>query len=474
MIASADTASSFPRLLAGRVHRGCNVHHRATVYVQRVFLGKLAELRTSDAGPRFGSTFLDRFTSLTGAPLPPSLAAELTAGDGIPFDRALLEAILAIEGFAARAMRRPDTIEVAGIVPDPASPGEVDLVWACQSGTVSRGAVKSALAGVLELLPVSLCDLRAPPRERFSVLVRKLERRCRRRQWSPATAALATAAKERGLACETLAGDYLRLGEGVHQQVVSAATTPNVASVFPDGVAAGIPVALIVGTRSAGSTARELDGILRASGRSIGLAARRVTTVAGEPVDPTSYGPGDGARFLLGDARVEMVVSTVSPRRVVERGLRLEHVTVTAVLDAGSEDARDVAHRGIGVGVRATTGSVVVDARDPLAETLAREVGSERLTLVSPGRPGSRIARHLAANGSAVLRTKTGRVETLELRRAGETIAAVRVSSLRSSTEPVGPRRTRRAMFAIALAHGLGLTGAEIATAVEKRRFLRR
>lgn len=47
------------------------------------------------------------------------------------------------------------------------------------------------------------------------------------------------------------------------------------------------------------------------------------------------------------------------------------------------------------------------------------------------------------------------------------------VSSLRSKSSGVGIRRIREAMFTTALAFGLGLTGVEIVTAFEKRRFLR-
>jgi hypothetical protein len=165
---------------------------------------------------------------------------------------------------------------------------------------------------------------------------------------------------------------------------------------------------------------------------------------------------------------MEMVISAVTPARVEERGLRLDRATVTAILDSETGDAR-----GIDVGVAATTGFLVVGSDNPVAERLARELGHERLVLLS-GPPGDAVTAHLAAGGSAVVRTSTGRADTIELRRANETIAAVPVASLRSKGIGVGERRIRRAMFATALAFGLGLSGGEIVAAAEKRRFLRR
>lgn len=450
-----------PALLDGRVERGFNVHHSSTVFVQRVDLAELADLRTGDAGPRFAGQFIDRF-----GPLGPEIVAELHDGEGLPFDRALLEAILAIERSAARAMGRLDLPELARIVPDANAPHEVDLVWECRSGTVARAAAKAALSGILELLPSSFAGFRARSKGRFAVVVRKLEKRCKRRRYSPSTAALVLAAKRRGLPCEPLAGDYLRLGDGALQQVVSASATTDLDVLFPPGAPARIPVALVVGARGAGAVARDLDGFLRASGRSIGLATRKLVTIEGKPVDPTSHGRGNGAPFLLGDPRMEMVVSAVSPRRIEDRGLKLDRTTATAILDGE-------AGRGVDVAIAATSGPVIVGADQLLAGRLIRELPPERVVLIGRGSSEPAVNDHLAAGGSAVVLTETG-LETIEIRSSSETLAALRVSSLRPKSAQVSTRRIRRAMFAVGLAFGLGLGGTEIVTAVEKRRFLRR
>jgi hypothetical protein len=413
-----------PRLLEGRVLRGVNAHHATTVFAQRVDTGKPAARATAD---------------------------------GAPFERALLDAILEIERRTARAMGRLEVPGFSRILPDAWSAGVFTLVWECASGSVSRAAARAALAGLT--------------RKDSASLLRKIDRRARRRQWSPGAAALALAARERGIPCEPLAGEYLRLGDGAVQQLVSATERWDLGRLFPVGSPTCVPVALVLGARGTGGVARDLDGLLRATGRVSGLATKKLTTISGRPVDPTSVGRGDGARFLLGDPRLETLVAAAHPARVLERGLRLERLATLAIVD--QKGGRDVHVRGIEVGVAATSGAVVLDADSPLALRLAIELGRDRLVLVSLDASEPPVARHLAAGGAAVLLVLGDQGETVELHRAAETVATIRVSSVRSKGRRVSERRLRRAMFAMGLAFALGLTGEEIVTAMEKRRFLR-
>src|SRR5512145_1563905 len=168
---AAPRGARAARLLDGKVLRGFNLHHDAAVFVQRVDLGDLAGRRTLDAGPRFAAGFLERFGSLPG-----DFVAELDGPGGAPFERALLEAILAIERSVARAMRRHDAPGFSRIIPDPRSARAWTLVWECHSASVSRAAARAALAGLLELLPPPLIGRRAvPPNGEFATLLGKLE-----------------------------------------------------------------------------------------------------------------------------------------------------------------------------------------------------------------------------------------------------------------------------------------------------------
>ena len=609
---SGPSAESL-RLLDGRVLRGANVHYRSTVFVQRVDLGEFEGLSTGVAGPEFAARFADRFASLEavdgGRRLRPVFLTELNSAAGVPFERALLEAIRAVELAVASTMRRLDTLDFATIVRDAGSPRVVELVWECHSGSFSRAAARAGLAGLLELMPPPVSRSGGEPGESFPKLLRKLKRRARRRQWSSTTAVLALAAKERGVPFETLAGAHLRLGDGVMQHVVSAAA-PELASrsaiappappeisdeerptslavegrmhhllilggrvvaalrldapstggaparrdtkhvdvsdsvhadnreaaaravallkidaatvdfvsadigkshreiggnitavhpqpefslfaaagpgtsrtvglaalelIFPPGVSAGVPTALIFGDKGAVAVARDLDGLLRASGSAVGLATRKLTTISGRPVDPTSLGRRSGARFLLGDPRVETLVYAISSKNVVARGLRIDRATTTAILDpvAGNDSADD--SRVLDVCISATTGAVVVSADHPVAPRLISELDPERLVLLYPHRMGRVVIRHLSRGGCAVVRAVTAQAEFVELRRSSHTVASVRIASLRAKPGAAGEPSIRRAMFTTGLAFGLGLSSLELVAAVEKRRYFRR
>ncbi|MGH9870236.1 MAG: hypothetical protein ACREAA_18995 [Candidatus Polarisedimenticolia bacterium] len=239
--------------------------------------------------------------------------------------------------------------------------------------------------------------------------------------------------------------------------------------IFPPGVPGVVPTGLILGERRTSSIARELDGLLRASGRAVGLALRSTRTrISGEPVDPTSLGRRGAARFLLRDPRVECLVAAMSPRSVVERGLRLDRTSTTAILDPEESGDPERYRRGIHVAVRATSGPIVVGAGNPHIQLLMQGLEPERLFVILP--QGERDEGRLSwSPGCAVvLRRRRGRAETVELRRGRKTLASVAPGA-----GDAGPRRMRSLMYATALAFGLGLSGDEIAAAAERRRYLR-
>ena len=467
-MSSIEIGVATARLLDSRVLRGCNVHHRSTVFSQRVDLGRFEGLRTPLAGANFVARFVDRFASLR-----PEFLAELNDTLGVPFERALLEAIRAVELAVAHTMRRLDTVDFATLVRDRGSPRVVELVWECHSGSLSRSAARAGLAGLLELMPPRLSGSDGEPGEEFALIFKKLQRRARRRRWSPTTAALGFEASKRDLPFEPVAGAHVRPGDGLLQRIASASLPDGTAlqSIFLAGLSAGVPTALIVGRRGAGAVAKDLDGLLRAHGSAVGLATRALTTISGRPVDPESHGRGGGVRFLLADPRVETLVCAVSPRKVVQRGLRLDRATATAILDSKTAGGGGDGRRGIDVCISATTGPVVLSAGHALAGRLLDELPPERVVLLSRDPLAPLVIDHLSRGGGAVVRSARGSAKSVALRRFHDTVASIPVASLRSGGIRPSARRIRRAMLATALAFGLGLSGEEIAAAFERRRI---
>ena len=180
--------------------------------------------------------------------------------------KALLEAILAVERCVACAMCRLDSPRFSKVV---RHDGEIELVWEAHSAGVSRAAARAAFAGLMELLPTELRGELESGRD-FETLIAKLQRRSRRRQWSKSTAVLALGARQRGIPHELLAGNYVRLGEGTMQYIVSesaleAALRPrNEAGLieFPPGTPGGLRQA----TRSSPVGGRWAPGLCAAHG----------------------------------------------------------------------------------------------------------------------------------------------------------------------------------------------------------------
>jgi hypothetical protein len=179
----------------------------------------------------------------------------------------------------------------------------------------------------------------------------------------------------------------------------------------------------------------------------------------------------DAASFLLHDPRVGVLVAATSPRRIVRRGLRVDRCAVAAIADAAPAHDPDAFRRGVEVVLKATTGFVVVDAANAAAVAATAAVDRARIVLCAR-RENEAVRRHAALGGPVVVQWARDGAELIELRSTGTVLASVPVSSVRSSARGRRRRRIRARMFAVALAFGLGLSAQEIATAVERRRYL--
>jgi hypothetical protein len=451
-----------------RVLRGCNAHHTATVFRQRVDFGSCAGWSTGNADGMFAARFIQRFAGLDDRAPNGRMGAAFRARvrtSGIPIEEALFEAILAVDLSMAFEMRGLATLDYADIVRR--DPTIVDLVWSTRMPSISRAAARVGLAGLLELL------LPSQPRRAakgFQSGLDALRKRAKRRQWSASVAALALVAEKKGLPCESLGGAYLLLGQGVEQHVVYA---PATSERDLERLQARIPIAVIAGLHGTSSIASDVEGLLRAAGRAVGLATHKRTSICGEPQQRRAAPPRDAAHFLLRDPRVGVLVTTASPRHIVRRGLRIDRCDVAAIADRAPAPDPKTSRQAIEVILKATTGLIVIGAANAGALAATRTADLGRIVLCSSHETEA-VRQHLAAGGLAIVRAARNGGKHIELQRGSEVLFSVAISALRGSRTGGQRRRGIRArMFAIALAFGLGLSAQEIATAVERRRFLR-
>jgi hypothetical protein len=454
-------------LLEHRALRGCNVYHTTSVFRQRVDLGALAGMETTDIDASLAARLEGRLAELEE--ISPGGSREafpclVRSARSLPIEKALLEAILAVERSMAAAMGRPDTLDYAEIVPA-GTDTTIDLVWATRAPGVSRAAARAGFAALTELLPAPLRP--GSTGQSFEALLEALRKRSKRRQWCSSVALLARDAENRGLPCEALGDAYLLFGHGREQQVVYAPRSKTIS----DPRAARIPIALVAGDRGTSLIAIDLEGLLRAAGKGVGLAAPKRAAVCGEPLAQHAPQRRDAARFLLHDPRVGVLVAATSPRRIVRRGLRVDRCAVAAVADAAPAYDPEAFRRGVEVVLKATTGFVVIDADNAAAVAATAAVDRGRIVLCAQ-RENDAVRRHAALGGPVVVRAARDGAEHIELRSAGTVLASAPVSSVRSGARGRRRRRIRARMFAVALAFGLGLSAQEIATAVERRRYL--
>lgn len=235
--------------------------------------------------------------------------------------------------------------------------------------------------------------------------------------------------------------------------------------VFPAGASGRIPVAVIAGNRGTARLARDLDAILRASGKSVALATRKHCFINGQAADSGVARKRNPLPHLLRDQRVQTLVGCVSPHHVVERGLGVDMCDVAAIVGRDTDRSTEgVFGQSVHVLARATRGMLVVDARHELAREVLSTLEAKRLVLVGTNSKHPAIAAHAAAGGAVVVRMRKPRQDQdrIVMRREGKTLVSIRVARTEAGSDRISKRRMESRMFAVALAFGMGMPATDI------------
>ena len=251
-----------------------------------------------------------------------------------------------------------------------------------------------------------------------------------------------------GAICEINSNPELRMhlwpAEGRGRDAIS----PVLDLLFPPGAPSRIPVAAIAGNRGKKATERLLGHMLEAAGRTVGVADRDDVRLCGQVVREGPLGPATAARTVLLDPTADAAVLGSSPGRLLSRGLGIDACDVGALLDhtdaadlgsAPDPERLDAAQRLV---LDAATTLAAVNADEERCLALAEGVAA-RLCLVSSRPDHARVRDHVAAGGCAAVLDDGAVV----LHDGGRVVARLAV--------PAGVPE-RAALFATALAHGLG------------------
>lgn len=235
---------------------------------------------------------------------------------------------------------------------------------------------------------------------------------------------------------------------------------------LPAGSDGRIPTLLVAGDRGTGPVARDLDAILRGNGRSTGLVTRQASFMNGAPAGFDEKQQAQAASILLRDPELEVLVSTVSLRQTVKRGLLFDRCDVAAIMNRTIEGDVDLFRRGLDVVAR-TAEKLVVGAGNTVALEALPGLDPGRLVLIAPRLRGAVIERHLAAGGAAVVKLWNAERDRIVLYDNDQVITAIAIDpTVTRRGSRIQARQIEAKMFAVALAYGAGLTGPEIEAAI--------
>jgi cyanophycin synthetase len=219
------------KFLSNEIFTGYNTFHSSSVICQHIDFGPLANVSSSDVGQAFVSAFLERFLALKSfVPqngLTDEFLTQLRSPAGVNFERVLLEAIIMVETATACTMHDLDTIAYAAIEKQQDSTA---LIWESAAPKLSRLAANVALLGVLELLPKRLYASSYNNPQHFDEMWQELQTLAKRRRLAASTATIKLAAKKRGLTCDVVGRQHLRLGQGQNQRQIYASMTSTTSS----------------------------------------------------------------------------------------------------------------------------------------------------------------------------------------------------------------------------------------------------
>ena len=130
--------------------------------------------------------------------------------------------------------------------------------------------------------------------------------------------------------------------------------------------------------------------------------------------------------------------------------------------------------RGINVVLRATSGSLVVDAASQCAGKLQPFIGDKRLILVSTDAADAIVKRHEAAGGRALVFAGSDSKATIEFREGSQVIAIFPVSPHLQGTGEGQELRLLRRLHAIGVAVGAEMPVSEIEKALTRQAQMHR
>jgi cyanophycin synthetase len=232
---------------------------------------------------------------------------------------------------------------------------------------------------------------------------------------------------------------------------------------FPPGTPTRIPIATLTGTNGKTTTARMLAHILKFAGHHVGLTTTDAVYINGAlTVKGDMTGPA-AAAMVLKDPSVDAAVLETARGGLVRAGLGYEWCDVGAVLNVSAD------HIGMGgmetvedlalvkrIVVEVARDTAILNADDRLCLKMADHTPARHICWVTRDTNHALVREHIRAGGRAVVLEQGLNGDQIVLYDQGAQRPLIWTRLIPATFEGKALHNVENAMFAAAMAHGLG------------------
>jgi cyanophycin synthetase len=250
---------------------------------------------------------------------------------------------------------------------------------------------------------------------------------------------------------------HLEPSEGTPRNVAR----PVIASLFPRGAAARIPIFAITGTNGKSTTTRMVAQILRAHGLTVGCTSTTGVYLNDHLIMAADASGPKSARMLLRNPKVEAAVLEVARGGILREGLGFDVCDVGAVLNVtadhlglkGVDTVEDLAAvKSVVVESVRRRGASVLNADDPLTLRMLRRAGGRPVLFSMHGVALSEPVRaHIARGGLAAVHVAAAGGGDLVLYQDGKATRLMSVADIPATLEGAAGFNVQNALAAAAM-----------------------
>ncbi len=242
---------------------------------------------------------------------------------------------------------------------------------------------------------------------------------------------------------------------------------------FPPLAAARIPTVGITGSIGKTSTCRMVAHILAAAGKRVGLVTTQGTWIGDCQAKVGDYAGGIAAGNLLLRRDAEAGVFEMARGGLIRAGMGVDRFDVGAVLNVLDNhlgldgiDSREQMARVKRIVAENCDELAVLNADDPLCLAMREHIRSRRLCLFSRDPAHPELLALRVAGGCTVSIAGDDAAARIVLAEGQEQIGALDIREIPATLGGVSMGKAVNAAFALAIAHGLGISFATTAAAL--------